>query len=72
VQRLVGDGAVDSTMGPEMMARTDLDRFMVLVRRDNTGTTGWTRGRSSLRFTLDAIEAYNRQSKPSGTSPRLH
>jgi hypothetical protein len=41
-----------------MIARTDLDRFVSLVRRDNTGTTGWTRGRSSLRFTLDAIEAY--------------
>jgi hypothetical protein len=43
-----------------MIAQTDIQAFMTLVRRDNTGRTGWTRRRSSLRHTLSAIEAYNR------------
>src|SRR5262245_6783661 len=47
--------------GPRMITQIDLAPFMTLVRRDNQGTTGWTRSRSSLRFTLDAIDAYNRQ-----------
>ncbi|MBT9329905.1 class I SAM-dependent methyltransferase [Paracidobacterium acidisoli] len=43
-----------------MIAQTEINAFMTLVRRDNTGNTGWTRSRSSLRHTLSAIEAYNR------------
>jgi SAM-dependent methyltransferase len=43
-----------------MIARTDIQAFMTLVHRDNRGLTGWTRSRSSLRYTLSAIEAYNR------------
>ena len=45
-----------------MIAQTDIQAFMTLVRRDNRGRTGWTRRRSSLRHTLTAIEAYNRDS----------
>ena len=44
-----------------MISQQDMNQFMVYVRQDNTGRTGWTRTRSSLRFTLGAIEAYNRR-----------
>jgi SAM-dependent methyltransferase len=43
-----------------MISQTDINHFLSLVRADNRGTTGWTRFRSSLRYTLDAIEEYNR------------
>lgn len=43
-----------------MISQADLTQFMIRVRQENTGNTGWTRRRSSLRFLLDAIESYNR------------
>ena len=47
-----------------MISAPDIAEFIRLIRKDNTGLTGWTRRRSSMRFTLDAIEAYNLHSVP--------
>jgi len=47
-----------------MISAPDIAEFIRLIRKDNTGLTGWTRRRSSMRFTLDAIETYNVHSTP--------